>query len=552
MIGEGTSSSRIIHATAVETSARAARWSLLLLASGIIILLLMEWLLFPLTVDDAYISFRYSDNLARGHGLVWNVGEDPVEGYTNFLWVIIGAAAIRLGLDIVITAKVLGVLFSLGSVLLVYQVARWLDRSSLDTMPALLLGCSPALALWAVSGMETALFVFLLLVALYQFLREEEKTEPRMRRWYPSAVWLLLLALTRPEGIVVFGGLVVLRLILWIKQGGLEKRTVIYVAWVLLFGSLWLGYFAWRWAYFGYPFPNTAYVKAETGLMGIAGHIGVYLIPYGLRIFPFVVLGCYALGQCKQVHRTDLYLGVALTCLVLTNLVSSDWMPGHRLALPMTPLVLLLARRPLEFLLQATLRGHWLQRLAHAVVLLGFVLYVAAPLLYTANLFHRVMATQMDMSLYRWSTEMQSIVDGQYVEVGRWLADNAPPGATVVAPNVGAIGFLSDLEVIDMIGLTDEYIARHGWTVDYLLDQQPDFIVLESDTRDEFGGLYGTSGERFAATPAFVGRYELLFVLDNGRIDELALFIHHLPHATWLFAHKDLGLVARMGAAGDE
>ena len=38
--------------------------------------------------DDAYISFRYAENLALGRGLVWNEGE-RVEGYTNFLWTVI-------------------------------------------------------------------------------------------------------------------------------------------------------------------------------------------------------------------------------------------------------------------------------------------------------------------------------------------------------------------------------------------------------------------------------------------------------------------------------
>lgn len=32
------------------------------------------------------------EHLARGQGLVWNVGQPPVEGYTNPLWVIVMAA----------------------------------------------------------------------------------------------------------------------------------------------------------------------------------------------------------------------------------------------------------------------------------------------------------------------------------------------------------------------------------------------------------------------------------------------------------------------------
>src|SRR5262245_51389143 len=40
------------------------------------------WRLKHHTVDDAYISYRYARNLARGIGLVYNEGE-RIEGYTN-------------------------------------------------------------------------------------------------------------------------------------------------------------------------------------------------------------------------------------------------------------------------------------------------------------------------------------------------------------------------------------------------------------------------------------------------------------------------------------
>ena len=62
----------------------------------------LAWLIwrFDFLVDDAFISFRYARNLALGHGLVFNVGESPpVEGYTNFLWVLMLAAVETLGWD---------------------------------------------------------------------------------------------------------------------------------------------------------------------------------------------------------------------------------------------------------------------------------------------------------------------------------------------------------------------------------------------------------------------------------------------------------------------
>ena len=50
--------------------------------------------------DDAMISMRYARNFVQGHGLVWNAGERPVEGYTNPLWVLLMAAIHALPLPV--------------------------------------------------------------------------------------------------------------------------------------------------------------------------------------------------------------------------------------------------------------------------------------------------------------------------------------------------------------------------------------------------------------------------------------------------------------------
>src|SRR4051812_27890475 len=47
--------------------------------------------------DDAMISMRFARNLASGHGLRWNAGATPVEGYSNFLWTLWMAVPHALG-----------------------------------------------------------------------------------------------------------------------------------------------------------------------------------------------------------------------------------------------------------------------------------------------------------------------------------------------------------------------------------------------------------------------------------------------------------------------
>ena len=74
---------------------RMRRGVVLLFGVTLALLLAHAWLYRFLT-DDAFISFRYSVNLAQGHGLVFNPGGERVEGYSNFLWVVILA-----GLDVI-------------------------------------------------------------------------------------------------------------------------------------------------------------------------------------------------------------------------------------------------------------------------------------------------------------------------------------------------------------------------------------------------------------------------------------------------------------------
>ena len=49
--------------------------------------------------DDSYITFRYSLNLAAGHGFVFNVG-DPVLGTTTPLWTLVLALCAAAGMPI--------------------------------------------------------------------------------------------------------------------------------------------------------------------------------------------------------------------------------------------------------------------------------------------------------------------------------------------------------------------------------------------------------------------------------------------------------------------
>src|ERR1043166_6070025 len=114
------------------------------------------------TCDDAFIAFRYARNLAMGHGLVFNPGFERVEGYTNFLWVLLLAAGRFCGLAPESACHVLSIAAGIGIILLI----TWHCLKALPAgasafwalWPALLLAVNRTFTMWCTSGLETKLF----------------------------------------------------------------------------------------------------------------------------------------------------------------------------------------------------------------------------------------------------------------------------------------------------------------------------------------------------------------------------------------------------------
>src|SRR5512135_3362470 len=74
--------------------------------------------------EDAAILMRYAEHLAHGYGIVWNIGEHPVDGATDFLFMAASAALIRIGVPVGRSIRALGLLSHLATVVLVYWANR--------------------------------------------------------------------------------------------------------------------------------------------------------------------------------------------------------------------------------------------------------------------------------------------------------------------------------------------------------------------------------------------------------------------------------------------
>ena len=90
--------------------------------------------------DDAYITLRYARNFLDGSGFVWNPGE-YVQGYTNFLHLILISAIGRLGVDLVWASRIVAMASLAGLIAVMFQFRTAIKGGagdSLGYLPAML------------------------------------------------------------------------------------------------------------------------------------------------------------------------------------------------------------------------------------------------------------------------------------------------------------------------------------------------------------------------------------------------------------------------------
>lgn len=445
-------------------------------ASATIILCAMIFaaclLLFRYIPDDAYIGFRYARNAARGEGLVFNPGE-RVEGYTNFLWVAILAAAAGAGLPIVPSARALSLLFAAGSIAAAAAAARSIAARSGarrgaagEEIPpgssppsggaaalatAAILCASAPLAAWALSGTEIPLYTFLLTGAILMIVSGRA----------PSAVFAALatLVLVRPDGAVFYP----LGAALLVRRG--ERPAAVARAGLLIGAALVGPWLLWKLSYYGGVLPNTFYAK--TGPPGV-------LLANGIAYTAaFAAWHAWSPAAAVLVCRRrfggfDVPLSFILVHWAAVSVMGGDWMPLYRLLVPTIPAAAMLAG-----VFAGAGCGSGRRRPRTAVLLTaGFALLAVAPGAVRHDTLRR-----------------ERIIVGAFAQVGRTLGAMLPPGTMIGCGSTGAIGFYSRLPIVDILGLTEPEIARGGTIVSkqpghlkslgsHVLDRGPDLLLL--------------------------------------------------------------------------
>lgn len=463
--------------------------------------------------DDAFINFRYVENFLAGNGLVFNIGEN-VEGFTSFSWILILTFAKIFNLDLILFSQIASITFGLLIFVILFLLSKDKKNSFLIFLiSSSLLLSSGGFIYWASSGMETTFFAFLIILIFYFYLRNTD-----LSKNYYFFIFSFLAIITRQEAFAIFSIFIIYKYLSnkhFYSINNLHKKILLNISLMLIPLILLL---VLRIYYYGYIFPNTYYAKTNLILpyfyRGIEYVVNWFRFDlfYGVLILPVFY---YFIKEKNQILSIPLLL---LSFYVLYNLyIGGDVLPHNRFFIPILPIIYL--------------------AVSYSIVNLK----IQKQFLYLSLIFVLV------LSFIKYDLQSEKINYTKQHELGlvkkmriyaEYLNENNYKNSTAVISTIGSFGYYFQENVIDLVGLTDGFIAHNpkevleiddnipvGWkertyNIDYIFDRTPEFIIFPA-------GYKPTAFPEAAlfSDLRFYQNYYVQLIFDNELKQMLPIFV---------------------------
>jgi len=385
------------------------------------------------TADDALIIFRYAENLAAGHGFVYNEGE-RVLGTTTPLFTLLLAVLLKFKISCFVSAFILNNLADFATSWVLLMMFRSEERP-LSWLPAVLFLFSPESLQWPLSGMETEAYIAFIFLTFY-FASAES--------WSLAFLFAAMTVLTRIDGIAVLGVLVVVYLLRYGKLPALPLVifTMTVLPWVLF-----------AWFYFGSPIPNSAAAKwALSGgnILSAPANIllrgFLHLHTFGIPVLILALAGTRFIWQERKA-----WLPLAL------------WTWGYALSYT-------IAAGPMHPWYYAPFYVGYLALAFHGILFL-FARYPKLKIR-TVSATLSIIAIIIVLYLsYDRSTDLrlqQAQMNATNRAAGVWMATNTPPDSVLAAKDIGYIGYYSRRKILDLAGLVSPECIPYRAKSDFL------------------------------------------------------------------------------------
>ncbi len=425
--------------------------------------------------DDVYITFRYAEHVASGHGLVWNIGGPHTEGYTNLLFVLLLAAARFITSDLLLAAQILGLSATIVTGLAIYGIARNVRNSEVGIIAALLYFLTPITWVNGLSGMETSLFVMLTSIATLCATR---------KRWSLAYIFVFLAALTHPEGVML--GLILLFATTAFQETLIDHRTLRSIIKPFLFAFVLplAAYTVWKYLYFGELLPNSFYVK----VLSNANSLLPGLQYVRLFLMSSLVLVALSFGISK-LRDPSIWMCVLWIFALLAFYLFVLPLEGlyDRYLWPAFAMLCVTASFGVYDLVQR-------MRIRSILVPAAIAIIAQFSVAFISPRTQQAMAAHEDV----WDASM-----GRIVQALKLLPH--AESLTLGYGDAGYVVYRSGLRHIDLFGLNDTRIAHARSTTEranILLSEKPDVLLLPVYSLDTGGWVEDAYGA--ARMPTFV------------------------------------------------
>lgn len=406
---------------------------------------------FPL--DDPWIHLTFAKNLVEYGAYSFYKNEVITSGSTSPLYTFLAAIIFLLLKNEFILSYIIGIV-SFGVLsFFSYKLAKVESTSSLFALIfSLLIAFQPKLGLISVSGMETTLFIFLLVLSFYLY---------RKQKFLELSFALGLTLWARPEGII----LIITILLDYLAQNvfhynekaKLKKKDL--VLFILPLSLIIIGYFIFNFVLSGFIFPNT-----------YAAKINYY---YGSNRENFLkndVLNYFSSGEFSLIAIIFIISSIVLLIDIVKKKYNSNFvyflfvigfilayyiqLPfSHRFGrylMPIIPsylLIVLLGLKIFLYKLHQKGKTDW-SRIINIIfsVIIVFVLYKSFLLIPDNR--NKLVIT----SRYHYD---------RHIKVAEWIRNNTPPDAIIATHDIGALSFYSNRKIIDMVGLVNLEVIDH-------------------------------------------------------------------------------------------
>ena len=413
---------------------------------------------FPL--DDPWIHLQFAKNIAEYGSFSYYKNEVVTAGSTSPIYTIVLAAGFFITKNEMWLSYILGIIFFALSIYYFYRLSSvtFPKENWLAIAAALLLVFDKWLNLITVTGMETTMYIFLL-VACYYYYRKMNSIG--------FAVTLGLTFWTRPDALAFIAAIAIdyfFRVYLKNKAPKenaevtlFEKKDLIRIAGI--FGFIMAAYFVMNYIISGSLLPNTygakiAYYSAE--FRSRADFLKMEVWEYFTESAYLLIFIPFLFGAFKLISDSFRlrYNPLIPAFIFIVLLIFMYWykLPyAHRFGRYMMPIfpfyILLAVYGGRQFFM-------WLANFLNDKKLVNGlnIILLACTVIYFASGYYENRKIYQDQSRHIYIRQ---------VVAAKWLKDNTPEGSIIATHDVGAIAFYSDRKVLDVVGLINpEFISK--------------------------------------------------------------------------------------------